>query len=218
MSITFSTLKSQIQNTAENDDTEFTDAIPDFISRSERRLSKEIDHPELTSHLNATLAQGDPFLTKPDNILLTKNLYVHNDGSIVKLLLKTEEFIADYWPTRTSTGIPKYYANYGGSHYIIAPAPASTNLAEIACVTQPATLSTANETNFFTDKCFDALFYACMIEATCFMKNYSATPYWEQKYTGAIQTLQNEGRRTRRDDEMFPASPAGPNTLTGSQL
>jgi hypothetical protein len=95
MSITFSTLKSQIQNTAENDDTEFTDAIPDFISRSERRLSKEIDHPELTSHLNATLAQGDPFLTKPDNILLTRNLYVHNDGSIVKLLLKTEEFIAD---------------------------------------------------------------------------------------------------------------------------
>jgi hypothetical protein len=30
-----------------------------------------------------------------------------------------------------------------------------------------------------------------------------------------IQALQNEGRRTRRDDEEFPASPAGQNTLTG---
>ena len=215
MSITFSTLKSQIQNTAENDDSEFTDAIPDFIGRSERRLSRDLDHPELTSHLDATLEAGDPFLTKPNNVLLTKNLYVFNNGSIIKLLLKTEEFVADYWPTRTSTGVPKYYANYGGSEYIVAPAPSSTNRAEIAVVVQPATLSTANQTNFFTDKCFDALFYACMIEATCFMKDYSTTPLWEQKYVTAIQSLQNEGRRTRRDDEQFPASPAGTNTLLG---
>ena len=215
MSVTFSTLKTQVQNTAENDDSEFTDAIPDFIGRSERRLSRDLDHPELTSHLEATLAAGDPFLTKPNNVLLTNNLYVFNDSSIIKLLLKTEEFIADYWPTRTSTGVPKYYANYGGTEYIVAPAPASTNKAEIAVVVQPATLSASNETNFFTNKCFDALFYACMVEATCFMKNYSATPLWEQKYVTAIQSLQNEGRRTRRDDEQFPASPAGPNTLLG---
>ena len=96
MSVTFSTLKTQVQNTAENDDSEFTEAIPDFIGRSERRLSRDLDHPELTSHLEATLAVGDPFLTKPDNVLLTKNLYVFNDSSIIKLLLKTEEFIADY--------------------------------------------------------------------------------------------------------------------------
>ena len=86
MSITFSTLKSQIQNTAENDDSEFTDAIPDFIGRSERRLSRDLDHPELTSHLDATLEVGDPFLTKPNNVLLTKNLYVFNNGSIIILL------------------------------------------------------------------------------------------------------------------------------------
>ncbi len=215
MALTYTTLQEQIKNTAEDDSQEFSDSIPSFIDRAESRLARELDHPEMTSHVQTVLAFGDPFVTKPANMLAPLNFYVTDAGSRIKLLLRTEEYIADYWPTRTSVGIPKYYANYGGDRFIVAPAPSSTNAAEVAVVVQPATLSAANETNFFTDKCFDALFYACMIEAYMFLKNYSVLEVWNFRYMQAMQALQNEGRRTRRDDEEFPASPAGPNTLTG---
>jgi len=215
MAITYTTLQDQIKDTAEDDSEEFSDAIPSFIDRAETRLSRELDHPEMAGHFQTTLAYGDPFVTKPDNMLAPLNFYVTDAGSRIKLLFRTEEYIADYWPTRTSVGVPKYYSNYGGDRWIVAPSPSSTNAAEVAIVIQPATLSAGNQTNFFTDKCFDALFFACMIEAYMYLKNYSVLEYWNFRYGQAMQALQNEGRRTRRDDEEMPASKAGQNTLTG---
>ena len=215
MALTYTTLQQQIKDTAEDDSLEFSDSIPSFIDRAETRLSRELDHPEMTGHIQTNLAYGDPFVTKPSNMLAPLNFYVTDAGSRIKLLFRTEEYIADYWPTRTSVGVPKYYGNYGGGRWIVAPAPASTNAAEVAIVIQPATLSAGNETNFFTEKCFDALFFACMIEAYMFLKNYTILEVWNFRYGQALQALQNEGRRTRRDDEEFPASPAGQNTLTG---
>ena len=48
-----------------------------------------------------------------------------------------------------------------------------------------------------------------------YLKNYTVLELWNIKYQQAMEALQNEGRRTRRDDEEYPASKAGQNTLTG---
>ena len=40
---TYSYLKTDIINTAENDSTEFADQIPAFVNRAEDRLIKELD-------------------------------------------------------------------------------------------------------------------------------------------------------------------------------
>ena len=42
-----------------------------------------------------------------------------------------------------------------------------------------------------------------------FMKNFELVSLFEQRYMQAVQTLQNQARRTRRDDMETPASPAG---------
>jgi hypothetical protein len=214
MSTTYADLQTTIQDTTANDGTEFVAAIPDFIDRAQRRLSRELDHPEMVAHLDSTLEAGDPFVTKPDNTLGIMNFYVTDGGTRIKLLLRTEEYIADYWPTRTSQGTPKYYANYGSDRWIIAPTPSSANPSEVAIIQQPATLSTANQTNFFTDKAFDLLFFACMIEAYLWMKNYSILEIWNYRYEQALAALQNEGKRTRRDSSE-PVSPRGANTVKG---
>ena len=48
-----------------------------------------------------------------------------------------------------------------------------------------------------------------MVEAMIFQKDYDASSLFEQRYMQAIATLQNQARRTRRDDMAAPASPAG---------
>jgi hypothetical protein len=45
---TYSTLATQIQETAENTGSEFVDSIPNFISRTENRLTRDVDLLRLT--------------------------------------------------------------------------------------------------------------------------------------------------------------------------
>ena len=55
-----------------------------------------------------------------------------------------------------------------------------------------------------------------MVEAGDFMKNFSVSTYYEQRYQNAIEALRNQARRTRRDDMEAPASKVGENTLGGT--
>lgn len=213
--ITYNTLVSQIQNTMEDDNSEFTTTIPDFIRRAELRLTRELDSRGLTEYATSYLTANDPFLTLPSPLLIVKNVnFIKDDGTRVSLLLRTKEFLEDYWPIRASVGTPKYYTYFRNDKVLLAPTPISANSVELEYVVQPSALSTNKQTNYFTNFCENALFFACMVEACNFNKNYSATQVWEQQYAREVLTLVNEARRTRRDDMQLNASPSGSeNTL-----
>ena len=206
----YNTLKTQIQNTFDDEDTEFTDSIPDFISRAELRLTRELDSRGLTEYATSSFTANEPWLVLPSNLLIIRNVnYINSEGSRISLLLRAKEFTEDYWPVRSSVGVPKYYARFRNDQLIIVPTPTSANEVELEYVVQPSVLSSANQTNYFTDFCANALFYASMIEACYFMKNYTAAQIWDGQYQRANLTLVNEARRNRRDDMELNASPAG---------
>lgn len=206
----YNNLKTQIQNTFDDEDTEFTDSIPDFISRAELRLTRELDSRGLTEYATSSFTANEPWLVLPSNLLIIRNVnYINSEGSRISLLLRAKEFTEDYWPVRSSVGVPKYYARFRNDQLIIVPTPTSANEVELEYVVQPSVLSSANQTNYFTDFCANALFYASMIEACYFMKNYTAAQIWDGQYQRANLTLVNEARRNRRDDMELNASPAG---------
>ena len=215
--VTYSSLVSAIQETAENTGSEFVGAIPNFISRTEKRLTRDIDLQGLTKFATTNFVTATPIYQKPTNALIVKNLTITSGGSRINLVMKTKEYLNDYWPDRTSVGEPRYYANYG-TELLVAPAPASAYPAEISYVVEPTALaSSTQEENYFTQYCSNALFYGSMIEAALFMKNPTAANIWESFYGREIAALNNEARRSRRDSMAMPASPAGgPNTLTGN--
>ena len=79
---------------------------PTFLFSS---LIREIDSYGVVQYATSNLTIGDPFLTKPNSTLIIKNLNIlKTDGTRIKLLQKTDEYLNDYWPQRTSTGVPKY--------------------------------------------------------------------------------------------------------------
>lgn len=214
--VTYSSLVLAIQETAENTGSEFVDSIPNFISRTEKRLTRDIDLQGLTKFATTNFVTATPIYQKPSNALIVKNLTITSGGSRINLVMKTKEYLNDYWPDRTSVGEPRYYANYG-TELLVAPAPASAYPAEISYVVEPTALaSSTQEENYFTQYCSNALFYGSMVEAALFMKNPTAANIWESFYGREIVALNNEARRSRRDSMAMPASPAGgPNTLTG---
>ena len=102
------------------------------------------------------------------------------------------------------------------TNVIVAPTASATYSGELVYVARPTTLTSANPNNYFSDFCYDALFYGCMVEAGDFMKNYTVSNYYEQRYQNSVELLLNQARRTRRDDMQAPGYAAGENTMGGT--
>ena len=219
---TYSDLKTAIINTTKNDGTEFSSVVPDFISRTELRLTKDIDDCGLDSYTAITLSASNPVVSLNDRVRIIRNVNYTTSTSSIKtsLLQRTYEYAIDYWPyVSTSTGTPRYYARKNNTSIYIVPTPTSTLTGEIQTVSQPLPLASATgtsvtTTNYFSEYCYDALFYGCMMEATMYMKDWNTLQAWQQQYEAAIITLRNQARRTRQDDMAVAASPAGgPDTI-----
>ena len=210
-------LVTDIIEATENDGSEFVSAIPRIVNRVEERLTKTLDDYGLVTTTTVTLSAGKNTLTLPAETRYVKNLRIEDNGTKINLLQRTDEFVYDYWPVSASTGTPKYYAKKTNTNVIVAPTASATYGGELVYVARPAALTSLNQTNYFSDFCYDALFYGCMVEAGDFMKNYTVSNYYEQRYTNSVELLRNQSRRTRRDDMEAPASLFGENTINGSE-
>ena len=194
---------------AEDDSTEFYNYIPNMVNRAEERLTKDLDDYGLVTYTSVAVSASNKKVTLPSGTRIVKNVNITSNGSKINLLQRTDEFINDYWPVSASTSEPKYYARRNNTTILIAPTPASTVNGEIVHVNKPAALTSANQTNYFSDYAYDLLFNASMIEAMLFMKNYSQVGTYQNVYNQILDLQRNQARRTRRDDMQSPFSPAG---------
>ena len=218
--VDYTYLVNDIINTAENTGTEFVDQIPRFVNKAENRLVKELDDIGLNTTVSITCAVSNQTVSIADDTRIIRHVNLRASGSKINLLQRTEEFIHDYWPfADTSTGVPKYYAVANNSSIYLAPTPTSAYQGEVVYVARPTTLTSATPNNYFSDFCYNALFYASMIEAFLYMKDTTFTAVFTNEYKGAIEGLRNQARRNRQDNMQNNASPAGSaNTLVqGSQ-
>jgi len=209
-------LVNDIIETTENDNSDFTSAIPKFVNRAELRLTKDLDDYGLVTYTSVAVSSGKNIINLPAGTRILKNFNINNAGTKINLLQRTDEFLNDYWDVSASTGTPQYYARRNNTTVLIAPTAVSTVDGVIVHISRPTTLSSASDTNYFSDFCYNALYNASMVEALLFMKNYEAITIYESRYKEEVQALRNQARRTRRDDMETPASPAGgDNTILG---
>ncbi len=203
-------LVNDIIAATENTGTEFLNYIPYMVNHSEDRLVKDLDDYGLVEYVSLAVSSGVNKFTLPTGTRIIKNFnFTNGNGSKTNLLLRTDEFINDYWPVSASVGVPKYYARRTNGSILVAPTPVSTYDGEVVVIVRPTTLTSATPNNYFTDYCYDLLFNACMMEATMFQKDYAAMQQFQGRYKELLDLQRNQARRTRRDDMQTPASPAG---------
>ncbi len=210
MATSYSELVTNIQNASENDGSEFAQAIPVFIDQTRMRLARDVDTYGLVTYTTVTLASSTPLVSVPSDTLVLKAVTHVSAGTYSQLIMRTDEFLREYWPVRSNTGTPKYYARWSYNQLLLAPAPESNSQVEFSYVQIPTSIGpVGTSTNWLTDFAPEAFFYGCMSEACMFMKNYTAAALWEAKYQDAVSKLRNEARRTRQDDNLNNSSPAG---------
>ena len=217
MATTYSALKTDIQTWMQNTGTDFNNQLDTFINNTEQRVLREIDPEAFVFNKFTALTSGSRFLNNPSDLLIIKNLLIENGDDRIFLEMKTDEFIYEYWPDDSQTALPKYFANYDDDITLIAPTPDSTYRVEMQYVGRIETLSATNTTNWLTENADDALLYGCLSEASIFTKNMEDYALYDKRYQEIVAGLNNQSRRRRRTDYKFPASPAGTDTLTGSQ-
>ena len=202
-------LVNDIIESTENDNSDFANAIPKFVNRAELRLTTDLDDYGLVTYTSVAVSSGKNIIILPSGTRIIKNVNINNAGTKINLVQRTDEFINDYWSVSASTGTPEYYARRDNTTILIAPTPVSTVDGIVAHISRPVTLSSASDTNYFSDFCYNALYNASMVEALLFMKNYEAISVYESRYKEDVLALRNQARRTRRDDMQSPANPAG---------
>lgn len=128
----YANLVSDIKSYMEDDGAEFTAAIDTFIDVTELKLSRDLVVPAYRQRATSALSTNDPFITLPTDLVVLENLHLNNANTREILLLRSDEFMIEFWPNRTLTGTPKYYSYYDNTTLYVAPTPPNVMNVEIS--------------------------------------------------------------------------------------
>ena len=215
---TYSELTTQILDYTEvSTDVLTSTRTDDFIEHTENRILRDIDIDAFKSHQYSTLTTSNPFLSlpggsTPDPTSLATIRSVHiwpASGTATRTFLEQRDitFMNEYWPTRTSTGTPKYWAWWDEDTIYLAPTPDAAYNIEVGITRLPTRLSSSNTTSWLGNNAPIALLYGCLAEAFKFLKGPAEMlQLYEQSYQRAIKELAVEQQgRHRRDEYMHGA-------------
>ena len=87
------------------------------------------------------MTSGNRFLATPTDYLASFSLSITSSGSKSFLLQKDMNYLVESYPDSTVTGVPKYYAHFDVSNFLIAPTPNDSYVVEIAYYHRPDSLS-----------------------------------------------------------------------------
>lgn len=193
---TYSDLKNSLASWLNRDN--LTSYIPDFIALGEARIYRELRIRAMETALSSTIASG--VIAVPSDYVEMKYCYV--DGSPSQhLLRKTAQWILEKYPTRSSDGKPKYFAQDAGN-FIFGPYPDSAYTIKGTYYKRLTALSDSNTTNWFTTNAPGILLFAALLEAEAFMKNDPRIELWDAKYEEEKATIMRE-----ENAEQFSGSP-----------
>jgi len=134
----------------------------------------------------------NPVIAKPVRWHKTVSMNVTVDGVKNPVLLRKYEYLREYWPDQTQTGIPKYYCDYNYENWLVAPTPTTNYTFEVLYYERVQPLDSSNQTNWFTIYAPQALLYGSLLQAMPFLKNDERTPIWQAQYKAIMDTLKTE--------------------------
>ena len=217
MAYLLSNLQTDIRNYTEVDSGVLTDAIINtFIVNAENKIYREADSDDNRFYATSNLTTGNRYVTIPDDLRIIRYIQL-KDTTVTPnvqtfLEKKDTSYMATYYDTPgTSSGIPKYYANWDANYWVVAPTPAAGYEITMAYIKQPYSLTdTVNPTTapsatngtYLSNKYQDLLLYGCLVNAYGYLKGPAdMIQYYTQAYQVALQSYAIEQQGRRRRDE-----------------
>ena len=201
MAYTFTTLKTAIQDYVQSTETTFVSQLPTYIINAEERILKECQLDVFRKNVSGNMTSGNQYLSKPTDFLSQNSLSVINNSSKEFLLYKQVTALQDYTPNPTTTGTPKYYADWDNTAFLIAPTPDAAYDVELHYFYRPTSITATDDgTSYLGTNAELALLYGSLVEAYTFLKGEpDLMNLYNGRFQEALQWLKNlgEGLQTR---------------------
>ena len=199
----YATLVALLQDYTQNSSTEFVAAIPDIVKLAEDRIYQSVQISALKRNATSNFLLGNKYLAVPDDFLAGYSMAVKSASGVYSYLLEKEVgYINEAFPNPAATGVPRYYALFNESTFVVAPTPSAFLEVELHYFYEPPSIVTAG-TSWLGDNTESVLFYGSLCEAYVYMKGETDLQgLYRQRYDEALGRLKNLGEGMDKRDNF----------------
>lgn len=201
--LTYDNLVTQITNYCVRvGDTDFANEIPFFVRAAENKCARDIKALVYKEYATFNFQAGTPIYQKPARWRETVSLWFGNgtDNNNRNYLIPSGyEFCRAYWPNDTQMDTPIYYTDTTQNNILVCPTPDQNYPGEIVYYANPQYLDTLNQTNIITEVVPELLVYACLVEASDYLKNDDDFQRHTNSYNRVLSTMDVEDKGRVQD-------------------
>lgn len=191
--MTYDNLTSNVLQYLERDDDAVVNQIPTFIMLAEFEIAEMMKSLGQQQVVQSTMQVNNAVIPKPARWRKTVSMNITVNGVLQAVNLRKYEYLRNYAPDSTVTGVPLYYADYDYDNWLVAPTPDDSYDFEVLYYERLVPLSSTTQTNWITQNAPNAMLYGTLLQAMPFLKNDQRVIF-QQKYTESVQALTLEDK------------------------
>jgi hypothetical protein len=213
MAYTLDNLRTDIRNYTEVSSNVLSDSVlGTIIVNSENKIYREVDSDQDRFYATSNAIVGNRYVTIPDNLRFIRYVQLKDQaGNQFYLEQRDTSFMAEYYstPGTQAVDIPKYYANWDETFWVVAPTPDKTYEITLAYDKEPDSITDTTSSpapattgTYLSNKYQDLLLYACLVNAYGYLKGpQDMLQYYQAQYNEALESYAIEQIGIRRRDE-----------------
>ncbi len=187
--LTYDSLITTVEQYLERNDAAVVDRIPTFISLCEFGIAQQIKTLGQIEVAQGTFLAGNPVVQKPARWRKTVSMSVGAGKS--PMFLRKYEYLTNY-AAQSAPGQPLYYGDYDADNWFITPIPDVDYQFETLVYQRVQPLSSANQTNWFTNNAPNVMIYGTLTQAMSYLKSDARIATFKGQYDEAMAALKAE--------------------------
>ena len=209
---TLANLQTDIRNYTEVGSTVLSDTILErLITNAEQTIFRAVDMDDERFYATSNCIVGNRYVSVPDNCRVIRYVQLLNDNVSPNIQVFLEQrdvsFMAEYYntPSTASTSLPKYWANWNETCWVVAPTPDTAYEITMAFNKDPVSLTDSSKSTtgtYISNKYPDLLLYACLVNTYGYLKGpQDMLQYYKAAYKEALESYAIEQIGQRRRSE-----------------
>ena len=195
--MSYTTLKSKIQNFIEDDSTELTASIDVIIAQAEEMVFQRLPNlPCFRKITTGTLSVGTFDYTVASARMIRQFSVTDSSSNVNYLNHRIDSYLRDYWPNSSTTGTPIMYstknAGTSGTVVTLAPTPSATLAYQADFIAPETGLSSSNENTWIDTNAPAVLLAAALYETSAFLKAGETLKLYKAQFDEAVQLFAQE--------------------------
>lgn len=184
------------------DEPRFEANVDRFIREAEERIYYLVQLPLFRRNVEGTVNADNRYLLMPTDFKFAYSLCVGAGAAKRFLLDKDVNFMREAFPDPAATGLPRFYAIFDETSFILGPTPDQSYPSELHYSYEPTSIVDAvGGTTWLGDNAEDALLYGSLVEAYTFLKGEEdMMANYNERFGAAVRRLKNLGEAHNRRD------------------